>query len=105
MDRTVPLDDRNSFFPPERQSTLGLTLGMFGTVLVATIVAAGLFAVQLGAFASTRHADPGPVPFLDPIEAFGETMHPDPLPYGAADPDALSMIERAADGIAAEGSI
>ena len=67
MDRTVPHDDRNPFFPPERRSTLGLTLGMFATVLVATIVAVGLFVVQLDAFASTPHADPAPAPFLDPI--------------------------------------
>ena len=64
-------DDRNPFFPLERRSTLGLTLGMFATVLVATIVAIGLFVVQLDAFASTPDADPAPAPFLDPIGTDG----------------------------------
>ena len=64
-------DDRNPFFPPERRSTLGLTLGMFATVLVATVVAIGLFVVQLDAFASTPHADLAPTAFLDPIDADG----------------------------------
>ena len=183
MDRTVPHDDRNPFFPPERRSTFGLTLSMFATVLVATIVAVGLFVVQLEAFASTPGADPVPAPFLDPIDtsgndacstrhvlrfepvtvidapvtdlslahaelvvtcgdeephavlsadcvadpigylivlasgdgaapvrdypsdAFSDPMHPDPLPYGGADPHTLSIIERVADDIAAEGSV
>ena len=182
MDRTTR-DDRNPFFPPERKSTFGLTLGMSATVLAATIVAIGLFVVQLDAFASTPAAEGTAAPFLDPIEtdgaeacaahhvlrfepvtaidapvtdlalahaelvvtcdgeephavlsadcmadpigclivlatgdgaapmhevpteAFGEPMHPDPLPYGGADPHTLSMIERAADDIAAEGSV
>ena len=67
MDRTALDLDRNPFFPPERQSTLGLTLGMFATVLVATVVAISLFAVQLDALASTPDEDPAPAPFLDPI--------------------------------------
>ena len=181
MDRTARDLDRNPFFPSENQSTFGLTLGTFVTVLIATIVAVGLFVVQLDALASTPHADPAPAPFLDPIgtnaadacatryvlrfepvtaidapvtdlalaravlvvtcggeephavlsadyvadpigclivlasgdgaapvrdwppEAFSDPMHPDPLPYGGADPRTLSMIERAADGIAADG--
>ena len=38
-------------------------------------------------------------------EAFSDPMHPDPLPYGGADPHTLSMIERAVDGIAADGTV
>ena len=72
MDHIVPDDDRNPFFPPERQSTFGLTLSMFATMLITTVVAIGLFVVQLDAFASTPHADPAPAPFLHPIGTTGD---------------------------------
>ena len=71
MDRTVRDLDRNPFFPPERQSTFGLTLGMFATVLIATIVAIGLFVAQLDAFASTPHAGITSTAFSDPIRMDG----------------------------------
>ena len=76
MDRTVRDLDRNPFFPPERQATFGLTLGMFVSVLVATIAAIGLFVVQLDAFASTTGADPAPAPFLDPTGPDGTDACP-----------------------------
>ena len=66
MHRTVRDLDRNPFFPPARRSTLSLTPSMFATVLTATIVAVGLFVMQLDAFASTPDAVPAPEAFLDP---------------------------------------
>ena len=64
-------DDRNPFFPPEHRSTFGLTLGMFATVLVATVVAVGLFVAQLDAFASTPHTGIASTVFSDPIRTDG----------------------------------
>ena len=49
MDRTVPLDDRNPFFPPEQQSTLGLTLSVALTVLACTVLAGTTLIAQLDA--------------------------------------------------------
>ena len=60
-------DDRNPFFPSERQSTLGLTLGMFGTAAIATIVAISLFVAQLDALASTPDVTVAHAPFADPM--------------------------------------
>ena len=173
MDRNLPALDRNPYFPPERQSTFGLTRSVFATVLVCTLVAIGTLSVQLDAFASTPTTDPAAAQFAstlppkdvsecgtyhtlrfepasaidapvtdlelvsaelivtcgaeephavmsadcmaDPIgclivlasgnepatelpaEAVGTPLHPDPQPYDGADPDTLSMIERAED--------
>ena len=63
MDRNLP-PDRNPYFPPERQSTFGLTISVFATVLVCTLVAVGALAVQLDAFASTPTTDTAQTQFV-----------------------------------------
>ena len=52
MDRTNRDPDRNPFFPPEPQSTLGLTLGIAATIAAGIYVALVLLAVQIDALAS-----------------------------------------------------
>lgn len=60
--------DRNPFISAAPHSTVGLTLGVFATVLLATVVAIGALFAQLDAVASTTVVAEAPA-FADLVQA------------------------------------
>ena len=78
MDRTVPYDDRNPFFPSEQQSTLGLTLSLVLTLLTCTVLAGAMLIAQLDALGPHRShplslsptSQPAPTNMLRPTLTF-----------------------------------